>query len=128
MSQFLPPSEDNELADLTRRNQQQRARFHKQKPKSISDVMAQLFAKRGYAARKTNEFLAEAWVKAAGQPLANFSQATKINRGQVEVVVANSLMLQEIDFERGRIIDALVSALPTAGITGLKLRVGRLRK
>ncbi len=120
-------SVDPELEELSQRNERQRSRFRARQPKTISDVVAQLFAKRGYAARKSNEQLGDLWRQIAGEPLAKYSQAVAIRRGQLEVVVANSLMLQEIDFEKTRIVAALSEALPETNITGLKLRVGTLR-
>ncbi len=118
---------DPEIEELTQRNERQRNWFRARQPKAISDVVAQLFAKRGYAARKSNEQLADVWRQVAGEPLAKFSQAIAIRRGQLEVVVANSLMLQEIDFEKTRIVAALSAAIPETNITGLRLRVGTLR-
>jgi len=114
------------LDDLTERSGKQRRRFFAQRPKKLSDVLAQLVARKGYGATKTDQQLQATWNTAAGAALARFSQATRVNRGRLEVTVANSMMMQELSFEKARILDAVRQAMPEARIDDLKLRVGKI--
>lgn len=114
------------IADLDAKSSRQRRGFYARKPKAIGDVLAQLMAKRGYAAVQQNQQLQAAWNEAAGPMLAKFTQADRINRGKLEVTVANSTMLQELSFEKRRLLSAMQQALPEAKVTDLRLKVGKL--
>ncbi|MEM6329722.1 MAG: DUF721 domain-containing protein [Planctomycetota bacterium] len=114
------------LADLAKRSEQQRGWRHARRPKTLASVLAKLVAKRGYGAVETDRRLHEAWAAAAGARLAPHSRAVRVSRGRLEVTVAHSPMLQEITFEKHRILAALREALPDAPIEDLRLRVGKL--
>ncbi len=114
------------LTDLNERSEKHRGGFRARRPKTLGNVLAQLITKKGYGAVETDRQLQEAWAQAAGQHLAPFSQAVRISRGRLEVTVAHSPMLQEITFEKKRILAALSEALPDARISDLKLRVGKI--
>lgn len=115
-----------QLEYLTKRTAQQRRRFYARQPKKLSDVMAQLVVKRGLGKKQSNEQLQAAWQAAAGPALGKLSQAVAVRRGKLEVLVASSIMMQEIGFARGRILGELQQKLPEAKISDLKLRVGRI--
>ena len=121
-----PHDTAQKLTDLSERSGRQRRRFFARRPKKLSDVLAQLVTKKGYGATETDEQLRETWNTAAGAALARFSQATRVNRGRLEVTVANSMMMQELSFEKTRILAAVRAALPEARIEDLKLRVGKI--
>lgn len=114
-------------ADYAARRDQHRRRHFARRPKKIANVVAQLVAQRGYGRIEADEELAVAWQAAAGQPLATASRPGKIRRGQLEVLVANSTILQEFTFHKQRIVAELNRSLPTANIRGLRLRVGRIK-
>lgn len=116
----------DKLADLGRRAAKERGRFHARKPKAVKNVVADVIAKRGYASTGASERVAEAWAEAAGPVLARHSRAGALRRGVLEVLVASSVMMQEIQFHRPRLLADVQRALPDARITGLKLRVGRV--
>jgi hypothetical protein len=113
-------------ADFAARRDQQRRRQFARRPKKIADVVAQLVAKRGYGRIDADKELAAAWRAAAGEPLAAASRPGKIRRGQLEVLVANSTILQEFGFHKQRIVTELNQTLANANIRGLRLRVGRI--
>lgn len=114
------------IADIAHRSQSQRRQFHARSPKPLGKVLARLLAKNNYGATETNRQLEAAWTAAAGARLAPFSRAIRVNRGRLEVLVAHSPMMQEITFEKQRILTAIRAALPDARIDDLKLRVGKL--
>ncbi|HEY4233132.1 MAG TPA: DUF721 domain-containing protein [Lacipirellulaceae bacterium] len=112
--------------DFTARRQREERRFYGRRPKKIADVVAQLITQRGYGRIDANEQFAAAWSAAAGETLAKFSRAGKLRRGQLEVWVANSTMMQEFGFEKARILAALQREMPDAKIRDLRFKVGQI--
>ncbi len=93
-------------------------------PQHIRDVLSQLLARRGYARERSACACAEAWRTAAGDRFASDTKATSIRRGVLEVLVKNSTLVQEINFQRRDLIDRLAQLLPDENIHDLKFRVG----
>jgi predicted nucleic acid-binding Zn ribbon protein len=119
-----PPSD--ELDDFNRRGQQQRRRFFGGQPKRMSDILAQLVQKRGYAQVRADQAHREAWRTAAGPAIAAVTEPGKISRGTLEVTAANSLVMQELSFEKERLLAAIQAAMPEAGIKQIRFKVGQL--
>ena len=114
------------LAELQRRTAQHQKRHYARQPKAVSDIIAQLLVRRGYGAVKSDERLREAWAAAVGDAMARLSQAARISRGRLEVIVSNNLVMQELGFDRQRLMGAMREAIPDARIEDIKFRVGRL--
>jgi predicted nucleic acid-binding Zn ribbon protein len=119
-----PPSED--LDDFNRRGQQQRRRFFGGQPKRVSDILAQLVQKKGYAQVRADQTHREAWQTAAGPAIAAVTEPGTITRGTLEVTAANSLVMQELTFEKERLLAAIQAAMPDAGIKQLRFKVGQI--
>ncbi len=119
-----PP--DDDLSDFNRRGQQQRRRFHGGQPKSVSDVLAQLVQRKGYAQVRAAQAHHEAWQAAAGSHFGAVTEPGQIRRGVLEVTAANSLVMQELTFEKERLLAAIQLALPEAGIKQLRFKVGQI--
>lgn len=122
----MPDLTTEKLADLAQRTALHRRRFYARQPKKLSDVMAKLIVKRGIGKQQSNRQLQAAWQAAAGPALARFSRAIAVRRGKLEVLVGNSLMMQEIGFARGAILANLQQKIPEANITDLRMRIGKL--
>jgi hypothetical protein len=93
-------------------------------PKRIGNILAELMARRGYARVRSGGACAEAWIAAAGDAVAACTRATLVRRGVLEVLVSNSMMIQEIGFQKPLLIKRLADLLPDENIRDLKLRVG----
>jgi hypothetical protein len=115
-----------DVQDFAAQRQREERRFYGRRPKKISDVVAQLITQRGYGRIGTDEQLVAAWQTAAGETLAKSSRAGKVRRGQLEVWVANSTMMQELGFEKARILAAIQRDLPDAKIRDLRFKVGQI--
>jgi predicted nucleic acid-binding Zn ribbon protein len=118
------PSE--ELDDFNRRGELQRRRFFGHQPKRVADILAQLVQKKGYAQVRTDQAHRTAWQTAAGPAIAAVTEPGKITRGTLEVTAANSLVMQELTFEKERLLAAIQQALPDAGIKQLRFKVGQV--
>ncbi len=93
-------------------------------PQKIGDILSELMARRGYARVQSGGSCGDAWREAAGREVAQFTRATQVRRGVLEVLVSNSMMVQEIGFQKAALIQRLAELLPDEKIRDLKLRVG----
>lgn len=124
------------LSDLSKRSEKERARFYARRPKRAGDVIAAVIAKHGYAAVKGADLVRDGWAKAAaevlgdascgGGAIAGMTAAGALKRGVLEVMVANHVVMQEINFHRPGLLAAAQAALPDSKITDLRFKVGRI--
>lgn len=126
-----PTEVPQKLADLAARSERERKRFYARQPKAAKDVLASVIAKRGYAASKGAGALQAAWQGVAKQvlaeeALAKMTRAKGLMRGKLEVLVANHVVMQEINFHRPTLLAAIQEAQPDARISDLRFKVGRL--
>jgi predicted nucleic acid-binding Zn ribbon protein len=117
-------STDNAASDFIARRGREQRRHYARRPKRIADVLAQLITARGYGRIQANAAFTAAWQQAAGPELARFTRPGQIRRGQLEVTVANSTIVQELTFQKERILATLQAALPDARIRDLRFRLG----
>ena len=95
-------------------------------PQPISDVLAQLMARRGYARQQSAAAYGDAWTRAVGDPWSKFTQAGLLKRGALEVTVANSTLVQELGFRKSELLAKLSQLLPDQNIRDLRFRVGNI--
>ena len=125
MTNSTEPHPDD-WADLERRAAAQRRSFYGRQPKPVAEVIAQLVQRRGYATVRAAGQWNDAWRAAAGEPFAAVTEVGQLRRGVLEVTVANSLVMQELTFEKERILEHLQTAHPDANVKQLRFRVGRI--
>jgi predicted nucleic acid-binding Zn ribbon protein len=94
------------------------------RPKPIGNIVAELLARRGYGRLQAADASSAAWQEAAGEALAAQSRAGQIKRGVLEVWVTNSTLVQELSFEKARLLKKLAGLMPDEKIRDLKFRVG----
>ena len=97
------------------------------RPQPIAEVLADLITRRGYAREQSSANYEQAWRTAVGEFLAGHTRCGLVRRGKLEVVVANSTLVQEITFRKQTIVSELTRLLPDEKIADLKLRVGPIR-
>lgn len=116
----------DDVADVAKRRESHRRWFRQQQPKKLGNVLAQVMQRRGYARIRTAAACDEAWRAAAGERFAPLTEPGDVRRGTLEVVVGNSLLMQELGFEKERILAELQKALPDAGIKNIRFKVGKV--
>jgi predicted nucleic acid-binding Zn ribbon protein len=121
----MQPAHDAASDFASRRDREQR-RYYARRPKKIGDVLAQLITARGYGRIQADGELTAAWHKAAGRQLARFTRPGKLRRGQLEVTVSNSTIVQELTFEKQRILAVLQAEVPQARIRDIRFRIGNI--
>jgi predicted nucleic acid-binding Zn ribbon protein len=118
------------LAELDRRRATQQRRFYARRPKRIGNVVAQLVQRKGYAQIRAAGEREEAWRDAlAGQGGEQWIATTRVaglRRGVFEIQVANSLLMQELTFQKESLLKRLQDALPEDKIKRIKFSVGQI--
>jgi predicted nucleic acid-binding Zn ribbon protein len=87
-------------------------------------VLAQLITARGYGRIQADADFAAAWQAAAGDVLARYTCPGRLRRGVLEITVSNSTIVQELTFQKQRILSELQEQLPDARIRDLRFRIG----
>jgi predicted nucleic acid-binding Zn ribbon protein len=95
------------------------------RPRALGEILTELMARRGFARVQAASQTEDVWREVAG-PLAEQSRVGSARRGVLEVIVASSLLAQEIGFQKAALVQALRARLPDEGIKDLRVRVGRL--
>ena len=95
-------------------------------PRAIGDVLSELMARRGYARVQTGAACGDAWRQAAGPLAAKYTRVGPVRRGALEVIVANSALVQELGFQKLDLLKTLAELLPDAGIKNIRFRVGTI--
>lgn len=121
----MHPAQEAAADFLARRDREQR-RYYARKPKAIADVLAQLITARGYGRIQATEDFTTAWQKAAGETIAKFTRPGRVRRGNLEVTVSNSAIVQELTFQKQQILTQLQTDLPDAKIRDIRFRIGSI--
>ncbi len=96
-------------------------------PRPIADILSQLMARRGYARQMAASSYIEAWTAAVGEKLVKFTRPGQIRRNVLEVIVANSTMMQELTFQKAAILEKLAPLLPDEKIRDLRFKIGPIK-
>ncbi|MAT71927.1 MAG: hypothetical protein CMJ58_20680 [Planctomycetaceae bacterium] len=118
----------DDMADVAKRRESHGRWFRQQQPKALRNVLSQVMQRRGYAQLRTAAACDEAWRAAVGERFAPLTEPGQVRRGTLEVIVGNSLLMQELGFEKERLLGELQKALPDAGIKNIRFKVGKVSK
>ncbi len=95
-------------------------------PEPIRDILTELMARRGFARVQSSAALESAWSRVAGELMSKYTRVGAVKRGKLEIVVANSTLVQEMTFQKQSLLAALKEALPDESIKDLRFRVGAI--
>jgi predicted nucleic acid-binding Zn ribbon protein len=95
-------------------------------PQTIGKVLSELMSRRGYARVQSAAAYDAAWREAAGALVAQYTRVGAIRRGTLEVIVANSTLVQELGFQKQALLKTLAQLLPDEGIENLRFRAGNI--
>jgi predicted nucleic acid-binding Zn ribbon protein len=116
----------NAAADFAHRRQREQRRHYARRPKAIKEVLAQLITARGYGRIQATADFTAAWRAAAGETFAPYTLPGRLKRGVLEVTVTNSIVIQELAFQKVQILAALREQCPDANIRDVKFRIGTI--
>jgi predicted nucleic acid-binding Zn ribbon protein len=95
-------------------------------PQTIGNVLSELMARRGYGRIQSAAAYDAAWREAAGPLAAKFTRPGQVRRGTLEIIVANSTLVQELGFQKSALLKCLAESLPDEGIKNIRFRVGNI--
>jgi predicted nucleic acid-binding Zn ribbon protein len=116
----------SQFDDFQQRRDREERRYFARRPKQIKNILAQVVQQRGYAQVRVAGERDAAWAQAAGEVTAAATRVGTLRRGTLEILVTNSLLMQELTFRKEALINQLQAALPDAGIKQIKFRVGQV--
>jgi Dna[CI] antecedent, DciA len=94
-------------------------------PRSLSDILGELFTVRGYGRLWARRELEDAWNAAVGEPYCRQTRLGEVRRGVLNVTVAHSALLEElVSFRKAALLGALRSGAPATAIHDIRCRVG----
>jgi predicted nucleic acid-binding Zn ribbon protein len=96
-------------------------------PERIGDILAQLMARRGFAQVQTAAAWDTAWRQAAGEMIAKFTRVGQLKGGKLEIIVANSTLVQELSFQKPNLLATMTRLLPDHPIKDLRFRIGSIK-
>jgi predicted nucleic acid-binding Zn ribbon protein len=123
---MIPMNQPSDEEERTFRDDYRRKRVRILPPRPMRDVMSQLLAKKGYAHVQTASACQEAWLEAVGQKVAADTRAGTVRRGVLEVLVRNSSVVQELSFQKSKIVKTLAQLVPEQKIRDVRFRVGTI--
>jgi predicted nucleic acid-binding Zn ribbon protein len=127
--------EDSYMNELSRKSESYSRWFRARQPKKIGNVVAQLMQRRGIAQIENSRQLEDAWYSVIGYSvignsvIGDFTKTTRvgaIRRGTLEVWVVSSLMMQELTFQKQRLLQDMQQAYPAGKIKKIRFRVGNI--
>jgi predicted nucleic acid-binding Zn ribbon protein len=95
-------------------------------PQTIGNVLSELMSRSGYARVQSASAYESAWRDAAGPLTARYTRVGQVRRGTLDVIVANSTLMQELGFQKRGLLRRLAELLPDEGIANLRFRVGNM--
>ncbi|MEM7782325.1 MAG: DciA family protein [Planctomycetota bacterium] len=95
------------------------------RPKSTKDVLSRLMARKGYSQTETQNELELVWSDLIGQKWNSKSKATVIRNGVLEVVVVNSVVHQQLEFQKKKLLIQIQQRLSKNNIKDIRYRVGK---
>ena len=116
---------NEKFGDIEQRSLYQQRRFYAKQPKPIGKVIAQLVQRRGFAQVRKADQRDTVWRTLIGD-MASDTQLGSLRRGVLEIIVSNSLLMQELTFRKEELLTGLQEALPEAKVEQLRFRVGKV--
>ena len=95
----------------------------KKHPRKIGSIVNQLMARRGYAQVQVAGEMDRVLASVTSPEIANQCMIGKINRGVLEIGVSDSVIVQELSFQKRQIIAALQKEFPQSGISDIRFRI-----
>lgn len=96
------------------------------RPKQAGNLVNQLMARRGIAQQQYNNELASTWDQVVGPQWNQLTKPANLNRGVLEILVANSLVNQQLTFEKKKLLEKMKQAMPEMNLKALRFSVGNV--
>ncbi len=102
-------------------------RIYARRPKMIDKLIPRIIARSGVASQQAGQEMEIAWKQVAGRQWSNCTIAGPVRRGNLEVFVSDSMVLQELVFQQQDLLQQINQQLPQAKISAFRFRVDPAR-
>lgn len=92
-------------------------------PRRIGTIVSQLMSRRGYASVGAEHAMTASISATLGPGLANSFSVGKLSRGVLHLYAIDSVVMQELTFQKRQILRRLAKDHPQAKIKDIRLRV-----
>lgn len=128
---------DQQEFDATQKYVKER-QFHRNHPKAARDLISRLLARKGYAQQQTSVQFDQAWLQALQQTKLNHrvgldadgnkakTKPGNLRRGVLEIYVESSLYLQQLEFKKRELLQAMQQKLPNLKLIDLRFKIGNV--
>lgn len=89
----------------------------------MSSWVNQLLARRGYAQVSVNEAMTEVVTTVLGDGFKNEFQIGNLKGGKLHIYAADSVILQELNFRKREILQAIVQSFPDSKVSDIRFRI-----
>lgn len=89
----------------------------------IGTIVSQLMSRRGYASVASDNALTDSIAASVGPALAGSITVGKLSRGVLHIYAVDSVVMQELTFQKRKILKALNKDHPQATITDIRFRL-----
>ena len=95
------------------------------RPRSLSDILGEMFTVRGYGRLWARQELENAWNTAVGEPHCRQTRVGDVRHGVLNVTVAHSALLDElVAFRKAALLASLKWSAPGTAIHDIRFRFG----
>ncbi|TWU61069.1 MULTISPECIES: DUF721 domain-containing protein [Crateriforma] len=91
--------------------------------RKVGSIINQLMARRGYAQIAASEQIQNIVRQAAGPPLADSIEVGQQKAGVLFLYATDSVTLQELNFQKRRMLRKIQKEMPAANVTDLRFRI-----
>lgn len=96
------------------------------RPKSAGHLVNQLLARHGIAQQQYANELQASWDQVVGAKWNQLTRPAQLNRGVLEIIVANSMVNQQLAFEKQNLLKSMQKLMPNLKLKDLRFRVGKV--
>ena len=96
-----------------------------QKIPSLADLLPDFIARTGIHRTRTTDDLAETWKDVAGE-FAGHTRYDVLRRGVLEIIVSDTIYIQELTFRKRELLEKMREAYPAAKFKEIRFRVGEV--
>ena len=96
------------------------------RPKKASSFVNRLLSQRGIAQEQSHGEIRSNWDEVVGPKWNQLSLANGMSRGVLQVTVANSIVNQQLEFQKKKLLQSMQKRLPDITLKDIRFRVGNV--
>ena len=93
-------------------------------PVPVGNIIAEAIGRLGVGQHRAALAKQQAWRQAVGEEFADSTRIGAIRKGILEVIVSNSTLMQELNYDKAEILEKLAVSMPELNVADLRFRIG----